>query len=112
MCALTGFYPIRGGGVLSYWSCWAGGWAAARFRGRISLKPLDGLYPFEVVWNCLNLKLYNVMVVCPFAPYGLAHRPKICQIKYHWGSDFAGHISLKLLDGFTLFEDLWNYLNP
>ena len=72
----------------------------------ISLKPLDGFSPFEVVWNFLLLYLCDIMVVCPFAPYGLAHEPKTCQICYHWVPDFVEPISLKLLDGFTLFWEL------
>ena len=40
-------------------------------------------------------KLCNVMVICPFAPYGLAHGPKTCQMGYHCGADFAEHMSLK-----------------
>ena len=52
------------------------------------------------------------MVVCPFAPYGLAHGPKTGQIRYHRGPDFVEHISLKPLDGFTPFIVLWNCLHP
>ena len=29
----------------------------------ISLKPLDGFIPFEVLWNCLDLQLCNFMVM-------------------------------------------------
>ena len=32
----------------------------------ISLKPLDGFIPFEVLWNCLNLYLCNIMVIWPW----------------------------------------------
>ena len=30
----------------------------------------------KLLWNCLNWKLCNVMVIYPFAPYELAHGPK------------------------------------
>ena len=43
------------------------------------------------------------MVICPFAPYGVAHGPKTCQICHKLGPDFVERISLKLLDGFTPF---------
>ena len=53
------------------------------FAERISLKPLDGFTPFEVSWTCLDLQLCNVIVICLFAPYGLAHGPKTCQIRQY-----------------------------
>ena len=51
-----------------------GGQAAGRrlvpdFTEHISLKPLGRFSPFEVLRNCLDLKLCNVKVICPFAPY-------------------------------------------
>ena len=36
------------------------------FAEPISLKPLDGLIPFEVLWNCLELQLCNIMVIWPW----------------------------------------------
>ena len=65
----------------------------------ISPKPLGIITPFKVLLNCVDLKLCYAIVICPFAPYGLAHGPKTCQIRYHWGADFAEYISLKQLDG-------------
>ena len=53
------------------------------FGERISLKPLDRFSSFKVSWNCLDLWLCNVIVICPFAPYELAHGPKSCQIRQH-----------------------------
>ena len=41
--------------------------------------------PFKVSWTCLNLQLCNIIIICPFARYGLAHRPKTCQIRQHLG---------------------------
>ena len=41
------------------------------------------------------------MVICPFAPYGLAHGQKTCQISDNLGPDFVERISLKPLDGLT-----------
>ena len=48
------------------------------FMECISLKPLDRFSPFKVLRNFLDLKLCGVIVICPFAPYGLTQRPKIC----------------------------------
>ena len=48
------------------------------------------------------------MVICPFAPNGLAHGPKIYQMCLKLGPDFAERISLKLLDGFTPFKVSWS----
>ena len=55
------------------------------FADCISLKLLDGFTPFKVSWTCLDLQLCNVIVICPFAPYGLAPGPKTCQIRQHLG---------------------------
>ena len=60
----------------------------------ISLKPLGIFSLFEALSICLHL-LCNVTVICPFAPYGLGHGSKTCQIWYQWGADFAERISLK-----------------
>ena len=51
----------------------------------LSMKLLDGFTPFKGSWTCLDLKLCNIIVICPFAPYRLAHGPKICQIGQHLG---------------------------
>ena len=87
------------------------GWRLPEFAECISLKLLDGFPQFEGLWNCPDLKLCNVMVICPFAPYGLAHGPKICQIRHQWGPDFAECISLEPLDRFTPFRVSWNCLD-
>ena len=55
------------------------------FAERISLKLLDGFTPFKVSWTCLDLQLCNVIVICPFDPYGLAPGPKTCQMRQHLG---------------------------
>ena len=55
----------------------AGGWLPD-FVECISLKSLDGFSLFEVLWNCPDLKLHIVMVICPFAPYGFAHGSETC----------------------------------
>ena len=97
----------------------AGGWLVGRLAGQlvpdlqecISVKPMDRFNPFEVLMNCLDLKLCNVMVKCPFARYELAHGEKTCQIWYLLGPDFEEFISLKPLDGFTPFKVLWNCLD-
>ena len=60
---------------------------------RISLKLLDGFSPFKVSWTCRHLQLYNGIVICPFASYGLAHGPKTCQIKQHLGQTCGAYIS-------------------
>ena len=52
------------------------------------------------------------MVICPFAPYGLAHGRKTCQICHKLGPDFADRIPLKPLDGFVPFEVLWELCRP
>ena len=80
----------------------AGGWFQT-LRNTYLLKPLDGFFPFKVLRNCLDLKLCNVMVICTFAPYELAHGAKVW---YHFGS-----ISMNLLDQFTPFEALWHCLD-
>ena len=36
------------------------------FAQPIYLKPLDGFMPFEVLWNYLDLKLCNIMVIWPW----------------------------------------------
>ena len=36
------------------------------------LKPVDGFFAFEVLWNCLDLQLCNIMLSCPCGPYELA----------------------------------------
>ena len=36
------------------------------FAEPISLKPLDGFIPFEVLWNCLDLQLCKIMVIWPW----------------------------------------------
>ena len=46
-------------------------WQLTDFAECISLKLLEGFSLFEVLWNCQDLKLCNIMVICPFAPYGL-----------------------------------------
>ena len=51
------------------------------------------------------------MVICPFAPYGLAHGPKTCQNCHKLGPDFAERISLKLLNGFAPFKVSWTCLD-
>ena len=51
------------------------------------------------------------MVICPFAPYGLAYGPKTCQICRKFGPDFAGRISLNLLDGWAPFKVSWTFLD-
>ena len=40
--------------------------------------------PFEVLWNCPGLYLCIVVVICPFAPYGLAHGPKLVKFATNW----------------------------
>ena len=40
-----------------------------------SLTLLHGFSQFKALWNCLDLWLWNIMVICPFAPYGLSHVP-------------------------------------
>ena len=87
------------------------GRAAARLAEPISVQPLDGFSPFEVLWNCLGFSLCTVMVICPFGPYGLAHGSKTCQICHKLGPDFADCISLKPLDGCTPFKVSWTCLD-
>ena len=58
------FYPstvLPDAGILSY-----GGWLFSDWVEGISLKSLDRFSLLEVLWKCLDLKLYSVMVVCPF----------------------------------------------
>ena len=81
------------------------------FAERISLKLMDGLTPFKISWTCLDLWLCTVIVICPFAPYGLAHGPKTCQIWHKLGLEFAERISLKLMDGLTPFKISWTCLD-
>ena len=35
------------------------------FVEAISLKPLDGFIPYEVIWSCLYLLLCNMIVISP-----------------------------------------------
>ena len=39
----------------------------------MSLTPPSEFSRFAVMWNCLVLKLWNVLVICPYTPHGLAH---------------------------------------
>ena len=50
--------------------------SASDFVEYISLKPLDSFSPVKVLWNCLDMKLCNIMVICPLAPYGHSHGPE------------------------------------
>ena len=59
------------------------------------------LMPFEVVYTSSCVMSWS------FAPYGIAHGPKTWQIQYQQGSDFAELISLKPLDWFSAFEDVF-----
>ena len=68
----------------------------------------------DFLWSSMELSRPVVVHChghCPFAPYGLAHGPKTCQICHQLGQDFADRISLKLLDGFTPFEVSWTCLD-
>ena len=53
----------------------------------------------------------TVVVVCPFAPYGLANGPKPSKSGTNGGSRFVECIFLKLLDGFASFKVIWKYLD-
>ena len=44
-------------------------------HGNASLKSSNVFWPFEFLWNCPDLHLHNIMVVCLFAHYKLAHVP-------------------------------------
>ena len=77
-----------------------------------------GTHISVTAWQILSIRSsvelsrpVDVMVICLFAPYGLAHGPKTCQICHKLGPDFAERISLKLLDGFTPFKVLWTCLD-
>ena len=52
------------------------------------------------------------MVIYPFAPYGLAHEPKTCQIWHKLVPGFAERRSLKPLDRFSQSKVLWTCLVP
>ena len=68
------------------------------------VKPLNGFSPFEVrIWNCLDLKLYSFVQICPFASHGIAHEPKTRPRVKHLAPIFAEHISPKPQDRFTPF---------
>ena len=84
------------------------------FAECISLKPLDGFIPFTFSWTYLDLQLCNVIVICPFAPYGLAHGPKTCQIRQHLGQTLQNPYLWNrwMLDGFIPFEVLGIDLRP
>ena len=72
--------------ICPIWACpWAKTYQICHNAERISLKLLDGFTPFKVSWNCLDLSLYKVIVIYPFAPYEFAHGPKTCQIRQHLG---------------------------
>ena len=52
------------------------------------------------------------MIICSFAPFGLAHGPNTCQIWCQWGPDYVACIYLDLLDRFSLaFEVPWKCLD-
>ena len=44
--------------------------------------------------NCLDLKLCNVKVICPFVPYQFVHGLKSFLVP--WGLDFAEHMHVSL----------------
>ena len=69
-------------GLEGYCHTGKGGWLSD-FMERTSLKPLNGFSLFKVLWNCLDLKLCNIMVICPIwyqinvlRPYFQKFRPE------------------------------------
>ena len=82
-----------------------GGWVDRQlpdFAECISLEPLDVFSPLGS--SRPKVMQHRGHFHISFALYGLAHEPKTYQINYHWGPDFAEHISLKPLDKFTRFK--------
>ena len=63
------------------------------FKEPIYLKPPDAFSSLQVLRNCANMKLCNVMIICPFAPYRLPHGAKTCHIWYLWAQILGIHIS-------------------
>ena len=96
---------------------WAGGRAAGRPGGRLPNLRNPYLCNRLMIFSIRSsVELSRPVGVhcyghCPFAPYGLAHGPKTCQICHKLGPDFAERISLKLLDGFTPFKVPWTCLD-
>ena len=41
--------------------------------GAVTQQPLGWFTPNQVHWNCLGLRMCNVMVICLFGPYGHTH---------------------------------------
>ena len=72
---------------------WAGGWFQTLWNAY-----LWNHWMYFLCSKCLDVKLWNVIVICPFALYGLAEETKTCQIWFHWGPDFVEHIFLKQFD--------------
>ena len=70
------YYPsaLWAGGVLSYRYSRVGGQTARLCGMHISE---TGFSLFKAQWNCLDLKLCNVMIICQFTPYGLANGSKL-----------------------------------
>ena len=100
ICPFTPYGLAHGLITCQIWHQWG-----PDFVECLSPKPLGVFTPFKVLSNCLDLKLCSVIVICSFASFGLAHGPKTCQIRYHWGPDFAEYIlSLKQLDGFHFWS--------
>ena len=62
-----------------------------------SVKPLDAIFPFEVLWYCLDLKLCSFLQICPFASHRLAHGPQTCpwakNLAPVWSRHCGTHIS-------------------
>ena len=70
------FYPsaLCAGGVLSSRSGRVVRWVCGRVRNRVAARLAEPRFsPFQFLWNYLALWLCNIMVICPFAPHGLAH---------------------------------------
>ena len=63
-----------------------------------SLKPLDWFSPFTVLWTCLDFLLCTVIVICLFAPNGLAYGPKLVKWGSTWDKLCRSHIWNRWMD--------------
>ena len=89
------------------WACpWADNWSNL---GPVGYR-IGGTHISEPLCIFLHLSLYNIMVICPLPHMGWPMGQNLSNL-VPMESRLLVCISLKLLDGFTLFKILWNFLD-
>ena len=73
------FITLQPSGLEGYCRTGMAGWAARLpdFAECTFLKLLNGFSLFKAQWNCVDLKLCSIMIICQFAAYGLPMGQKL-----------------------------------